>query len=162
MRIRMTSSIPGQYDDGRPWPPAGGEIDVAEDHGRDLILGGHAVNAYAPAAVTPPVLPFVSEPSSTAAGPGTAAGPTLETIVRAGTATAPAAATVPEPEAVAKAAAAIPDPEPEPDPASPPSPADPKADWTEYAVSQAKTPAEAETARNMTKADLMSRYGGRL
>lgn len=40
-----------------------------------------------------------------------------------------------------------------------PAPADPKQVWIDYAVSQGLSPDEAAA---MTKADLMSRYGGRL
>jgi hypothetical protein len=41
----------------------------------------------------------------------------------------------------------------------PPRPADPKQAWVDYAAGQGMDP---ETAAAMSKADLMSRYGGRL
>jgi hypothetical protein len=43
--------------------------------------------------------------------------------------------------------------------AGPPAPSGPKQSWVDYAVSQGAT---ADEAAAMTKADLMSRYGGRL
>ncbi len=134
MLIRMITSIPGSYDNGQPWPPAGGVIDVPHDVGRDLILGGHAVDAHTPPppvpAPPPPPAPalapmVVSQPAATAAGP------------------------LPSP----------PEPEPDPEPPSAPGPADPKAEWIGYAISRGADP---DTAGRMTKADLMSRYGGRL
>jgi hypothetical protein len=60
---------------------------------------------------------------------------------------ATAAAVAPEPAVAAE------------EPPAPPAPADPKAAWIAYAVSQGAQP---DRAAMMTKADLMSRYGGRL
>ena len=147
MRIRMLIAISGGRADDRAWPPAGAEIDVPDGEGNDLLRGGHAVyvGPSAPPSLppVPPPLPplpvppepaaLVSEPAATAAGP-----------------------VVPEP--------AAPEPEPAAEPELPvaPGPADPKNAWIEYAVSKAKTPAEADAAARMSKADLMSRYGGRL
>ena len=50
-------------------------------------------------------------------------------------------------------------PEPEPEPAEPPRPSDPKQDWVDYAADRGLARDKAEA---MSKADLMSRYGGRL
>ena len=41
----------------------------------------------------------------------------------------------------------------------PPKPASPKQDWIEWAISEGADP---EQAANMTKVDLMSRYGSRI
>jgi len=133
MLIRMVTGIPGSYDNGQPWPPAGGVIDVPYEVGRDLILGGHAEDAVTPppapapppplVPAPPPVAMMVSQPAATAAGP------------------------LPPP------------PPPEPEPPAAPGPADPKAEWIDYAVSRGADP---DMAGRMTKADLMSKYGGRL
>lgn len=135
----------GRYDD-RPWPSLGTDFEVPDWEGEGLIRVGHArfVRASDPPAAppappppAPPVLspagPVVSEPAATAAGPVT-----------------------PEP---APEPAPGPEPEPEPEELPAPGPADPKAAWIEYAISQG---AKRDTAAAMTKADLMSRYGGRL
>jgi hypothetical protein len=44
-------------------------------------------------------------------------------------------------------------------PEEPPNPHDIKQRWIDYAVARGEPP---EVARDMTKADLMSKYGGRL
>lgn len=133
--IRMRSFLPGMYREGSPWPPAGGEIDVLPEHAADLIAGGHAENPY-----PPPPEPAAVIPEAVAA---VRDGPAAEPPV-----TEPAAEVPPDPPA---------------DEVPVPAPADPKTAWIAYAVSRARTPEEADAARNiLTKADLMSRYGGRL
>lgn len=147
MRIRIAADLGGRLDH-RPWPPAGTEIDVADDVGQGLIEGGHAVNASvrpeAPPRLPAPVV--ISEPAQTAAGP----------VISQEIAAAPEPE--PEPRWQDEFGGSDP-PEPEPEPAEPPAPGDPKAAWIDYAVSQG---ADRDVATAMTKADLMSRYGGRL
>ena len=146
-RVRMIISIPGVYDHGQPWPPACGELDIADnDQARDLILGGYAVDAAAPPARPP--APPVTVPLPPLPEPEPAAVPEPE----------PAAvkAPVPEPEPEPE-----PEPVPEPEPAAPPAPADPKSAWIDYAISQDPKLTQDKAAA-MTKVDLMSKYGGRL
>jgi|SRR5215472_6847455 len=70
-----------------------------------------------------------------------------------------------EPESVLEPAPEPEEVQPEEEPAmeegtgEAPSPSAPKADWVDYAVSKGEVPA---TAVSMTKADLQSKYGGRL
>jgi hypothetical protein len=147
MWIVMSHGVSGGRADGRNWPPAGVPIEVPYGEGTDLLRGEHAVQVRPPEppgpwALTPPAPPapppvtIVSEPAQTAAGP-----PQEKTLVQAA---------VPEP---------APEPEPEPEQPESPKPGDPKQDWINYAIGQGADEAAAEA---MTKADLMSRYGGRL
>lgn len=142
MRIHISG---GRHDD-RPWPPAGGEIDVPDLEGHDLIRAGHAV--FVRDSVPPPALepaaPLVSEPSETAAGP------TLQEWDDRILAAMKREVPIPEDQEALDA---------EPEEVLLPAPSAPKQDWIEYAVSQGADP---EMAARMTKVDLMSRYGGRL
>jgi hypothetical protein len=158
MWIRTFISPAGGRHDDRPWPPIGSELDVPAWEGQDLIRANHAVFLrWVEEAVPDPVpaVPVVSEPAQTAAGPLT------EPVIVPD----PEPVIVPEPE---PEPVIVPEPEPEPsrsvsdvppEPAEAPAPSDPKQDWIDYAVSQG---ADAAEAARQTKADLMSRYGGRL
>ena len=147
MRIRMLIAISGGRHDDRPWPPAGAEIDVPDHEGQDLLRAGHAVYVAPSAPVPPPVetARVVSEGAATAAGP----------VPRETVPPGPSQAELDD----AKAGQAAQDAGPVPDEMPPPAPGDPKQAWVDYAVSQGAGP---ETAGRMSKADLMSRYGGRL
>jgi len=73
----------------------------------------------------------------------------------------PAPEPVPEPEPApvpVKAAAKVPSPAPE-TAGEPPRPSDPKDAWVDYAASRGE---DRATAAAMSKADLMSKYGGRM
>ena len=43
MKIRMTEERTGPRHDGQPWPPVGGEIEVADDEGAAVCEHGWAV-----------------------------------------------------------------------------------------------------------------------
>lgn len=129
----------GRWDD-RVWPPPGIEFEVTAEEGEGLVRSSSAVKIRElpddrPEYITPPAP--VSLPSHTAAGPDYT----------------PESAPEEEPGPAASGA----------DPPEPPKPADPKQDWMDYA-SDPRTPGHIteDEAGMMTKADLMSRYGGRL
>ena len=68
------------------------------------------------------------------------------------------------PASLARATVTAPAPPDSPEPADhdvpePPRPSDPKQDWVDYAAGQGLPRDKAEA---MSKADLMSRFGGRL
>jgi hypothetical protein len=133
MWVQMLITISGGRADGTNWPDRYGVLEVPDHEGRDLIRARHAIPA---------------DPPAVTAGPGTAR------------VTAAAAPVIPEqaaavPEGIPEPAAAVPVPAETPAP----GPADLKAAWVDYAVSQGTDRGQAEA---MTKADLMSRYGGRL
>jgi hypothetical protein len=177
MRIKMLTHISGGRADDRPWPPANTEIDVPDHEGKDLIRGRLALyvrpsDPPPPAPSPPPPGPLpvpaepaavmVSTPAQTAAGPvpppepdpEPEPEPDRETVFRDDVEKAvEQLPSVPEPE---PAADVPPDPEPAPEP---PAPSDPKPAWIDYAVIRG---ADRGIATAMTKADLMSRYGGRL
>lgn len=148
--IRMIVGVSGYRHDGRPWPPAGGEIEVPDWEADDLIRGQNAVPHEQPhdRPVTPAPVPGEARPASQVEAEEGARRGFIQQAEQhlaehpgvAETATEEAAG--PGPAEVAR-----------------PAPADVKQAWIDYAVSQGADP---ETAAAMTKADLMSRYGGRL
>lgn len=154
MWIEMVMHMSGTRANGEKYPPGFTPFLVEDWEGEHLIRGGCARQiapppgrAQAPVAVPAPPAPEPpvpqSEPSPTAAGPVMPDVPRSEpSLTAAG----------PEPQA------AEPEPEPEPD-ARRPAPSDPKQAWVDYAVAQGL---DWDTASRMTKADLQSRYGGRL
>lgn len=170
MRVRMIYYISGGRHDGREWPQPGVPIEVPDWEGEDLVRGGHAVLAAPdgpapqPLPGKPPVPSGAEQSDETAAGPAAqatqpdgAAGRVAEADAQA--ARAPAgneadgipgepAELAAEPDVVAA------DPS-----AAVPGPSAAKQAWIEYAVTRGAQPQEAA---GMTKADLMSRYGGRL
>jgi hypothetical protein len=175
MRIKMLTHISGGRADDRPWPPANTEIDVPDHEGQDLVNGRLALyvgpSAPPPRAPSPPppgpvpvpaepAAVMVSTPAQTAAGPVPAAEPEIVIAPPGpGPVPEPVADVPPVPEPVPEPVVNTP-PVPEPEPApEPPAPSDPKPAWIDYAVSQG---ADRGIAAAMTKADLMSRYGGRL
>jgi hypothetical protein len=132
----------GRWDD-RPWPPPGVEFEVSAEEGAGLVRSHTAVKirelkADRPEYVTPPAP--VSLPSETAAGP-VPPDP------------APEADASPGPAAPSDGVGDV------QDEAEPPKPGDPKQAWIDWAVGQGM---DGERAGAMSKADLMSRYGGRL
>lgn len=134
----ITHMSGGRYDD-RPWAPPGVPFEVPDEEGEGLIRWHHAVwIADSAAPVIAPAVPVpVSLPAETAAGP-----------VPAEAAGVPGDGS----SLFEQMGGTITGPEP-------PKPADSKAAWIAYAVSQG---AQEDDAAAMTKIDLMSRYGGRL
>jgi hypothetical protein len=184
--VRMLQYISGGRHDGRDWPDpqrGDGEIEVPEWEARDLLAGRLAVPAGGGAGSSAAPAPQAEAPVQHEPGAGAAAvppepAPVPPPEVSAVTEVSPVAevagerqalpGTPPEaPAAVAGVpdAAALPEPEPvaetvmEELPAGPPNPHDIKQRWVDYAVTRGEDP---EIARDMTKADLMSKYGGRL
>lgn len=156
MWIVMTLTISGGRADGRPWPDRlGAAIDVPREEGEHLVKVGQAFEVAPPAGVQATLIPApaadpVSEPAATAAGP------VPETA--AGAQAAAASAGVPAAEVPEPAAEEIPAEAPADSPELP-KPADSKQAWIDYALGQG---ASAAAVADATKADLMSRFGGRL
>lgn len=145
MWIETVMHMSGTRANGEKYPPGFTPFQVEDWEGEHLIRGGCARQvapppgrAQAPVAVPAPPVP----PAPPAAVPDV---PRSEpSLTAAG----------PEPQA------AEPEPEPEPEPdARRPAPSDPKQAWVDYAIAQGL---DWDTASRMTKADLQSRYGGRL
>jgi len=137
-------TLSGGRCDGRPWPPAGTPIDVPDWEAEHAVNAGWA---------------YYHEPPAPDPDPGAVQPPAPE-VSEAGH---PAGNLVPEPPAAEAVQEVVPDPvpvpEPEDDDPDPPRPSDPKQDWVAYAQSRGMSPV---TAAAMSKADLMSRFGGRL
>lgn len=150
MIVQMVLQVSGGRADGREWPPPWVDLEVPDAEGEDLVRGGlarrveHREVPPSPRQPEPePVTVYAPEPGD----PGT-----------------PEAAPVPEPSpAAAGPAPAQEVPAPEPDKGADeipvPKPADSKQAWIDYAVSQGTSP---EQANDLTKAQLMQVYGGRL
>jgi hypothetical protein len=170
----MRDHVSGGRWDGRDWPLANGEIEVPEWEARDLIAGGLAVPASGGAGDSAVPAPQGEVPAHPEPGAGASAAAEPEPAPSQLPGTPPEPDPVLPPEVspvagvspVAEAAAIAeatqmpePDPPPEEVPASPPAPNDVKQHWIDYAVTQGENP---DTAMAMTKADLMSKYGGRL
>lgn len=140
--IRLRETLSGGRCDGRPWPPGGELIDVPDWEAEHAVNAGWAYYDDPPAPPEPEVVP----------GP-----------VRAQAAPAQAEAVAPvrqpDPEDEHDRLEAVADGTEEPEVPEPPRPSDPKQDWVDYAADRGMDP---EKAAAMSKADLMSRYGGRL
>ena len=154
--VRMKDHISGGRWDGRAWPPANGEIEVPEWEATDLIRGQLAVLAGGGAGRSAVPAPQPEAPAQNE--PGAGASTPLP-----GRPPEPAPVAPPEVSAVAEVypaaeVAQLPDAQP-PDAEDPPAPGDIKQKWIDYAITQGEDPA---TAAAMTKADLMSKHGGRL
>jgi hypothetical protein len=176
MLVRMISHISGGRN-GVPWPPANETIDLPEAEALDLIRGEMAVPGDRDAqALAGKVAeqPTPGHPSKIdARPPSQIEGEELAAQAAAEQGNPPAVASSAEPSGELPSLA--------PDVAGPdeaggdgnaardaaesssvaesPGPSAPKAAWITYAISQG---ADEDTAAAMTKADLMSRYGGRL
>ena len=145
-------TLSGGRCDGRPWPPAGTPIDIPDWEAEHAVNAGWA---------------YYYEPPAADPDPGAVREPAAEAVLEAGEAGHPAGDLAPEPPAAKDAHAPVqepvPDPVPVPEPEDedpdPPRPSDPKQDWVDYAQSRGMSPV---TAAAMSKADLMSRFGGRL
>ena len=166
--VRMAETLSGGGPGGRDWRdfPAGASLEVEDWEAEDLIRirlavpdpeGGKGVTAAPePGAAAPAA---ESEPGAGAP----AAAP------EDGTGVSPLAQASPLAEVSGTAAGVLPAPEPEPLPVKlpPPEPpvvlrplpADPKQAWVDYAIAQGEDP---DVAPRLTKADIMSKYGGRL
>lgn len=190
MLIRMKQQMSGGRHDGKPWPPPFTPFEVPDWEGRDLILGGMADpygkdaeqaarklreqptaghpsklderEADAPAEAEPaPELPGLAGAEADEGGPGDGAADAGQAAAEAPADPAPPGAATPA-EAVPAEDAPPGNAPAETSPAEDvpaPTPASPKQAWVDYAVSQG---ADVHAALQMTKADLMSRYGGRL
>lgn len=185
--VRMLQYISGGRHDGRDWPDpqrGDGTIDVADWEAQDLIRGRLAVpagggtgggagssaepapQAEAPVHNEPGAGAYAApepEPAPVAvAEPAPVAPPEVSPVTEvspvAGVAPSPAAELPGVPDA-----ATLPEPVEETVmeelPAGPPNPHDIKQRWVDYAITRGEDPA---IARDMTKADLMSKHGGRL
>jgi hypothetical protein len=154
MIIQMRLNMSGGRYDNRQWPPAEVDFEVPDEEGRALIKDRNAVFVRQSAdPVLPPAAdPVISEPASTATGPVWS---TPEEVAHEpGPGTEPGIViTEHAPEEVVHA------PAPEPEMPEQPRPADLKRTWEDYAVAQGMDPDDAVDA---TKAELMSKYGGRL
>ncbi len=146
MWIAMVHDMSGARYDDRMWPGAGIPIEVPDWEGEALVADHDAIE------VPPPPPPPSSAPKADwvdhavdlGVPPDEAAAMTKAELI--------GEAQVPEP--VFAPGGPIPGDGPEP-----PKPADPKQAWMDYAVTQGMT---EDQAGMMTKADLMSRFGGRL
>jgi hypothetical protein len=159
-KVRMVVGISGERHDGRRWPPAGTVLTVPDWEAEDLIRGQNAVPVSQADDVPAAPPPVVSDPrpESQAAGEQLAAKAAAEEEA-AGDETAPTPVVPPEISAVAQVSPLARVSGAEPDPGITPIPSAPKQAWIDYAIAQGAT---TEDASSMTKADLMSRYGGRL
>jgi len=141
MWVVMTLTISGGRADGRPWPDRlSTPIDVPREEGEHLVRVGQAFEVEAPGRAEAPHGPASATPAPVSESSPTAAGP-------------------PEAEVSAPEEEAAPEPAAGEEPGDMPKPADAKQAWLDYALSQG---ADADVAAGMTKADLMSRFGGRL
>jgi hypothetical protein len=165
--VRMIVSLSGGGPGGRDWRdyPADATLTVEDWEAEDLIRIGLAVpdpegNGEQPA----PAAPQAEEPSAPEPAPELAPGTLVSPSSTAAGASAPPAG---DQDGAGQAEGATEPAEPDAEPAeaaagSPvaaPAPSAPKQAWIDYAVSCGASPDEAAS---MTKADLMSRYGGRL
>jgi hypothetical protein len=135
---------------------AGDAIDVPDWEYDRCIAAGWAEHA------DPPAPPKAAKAPKKKPEPAVVAVTVLE-VNEAGHPTGNVAPAPPfNPDTVAKLQAAEQKKAPEPAEEAvpePPRPADPKPDWVDYAVTRGMAP---EKAALLSKADLMSRYGGRL
>jgi hypothetical protein len=191
MIIAMLISMSGGRDDDRPWPGVNLPFEVTDIEGEGLVRWGNAQNLTAqgwtldkiPPHMRLPGTVHVSAPGPVSLPAGTAAGP-------ADNPPAPPADNPPAPDPPLPRVHDLPedprpasmtqpvdtemlgvddddpgvDGEPDDDPPERPKPADPKQAWIDYAVSGAPVADRIPEpqASGMSKADLMSRYGGRL
>lgn len=185
MWITMLEFISGGRPDNTPWPDKGVVFEVSDEEGVRLIRGQLAQQVRPPAPPEPnadvagavtTITPSATETEAAEiAAPAAAAHAAVAPAEAAADAAVEAAAAPvahPEPEPEPEPAAKVPDepaeeshpqealkPETAPEPVQPPAPADSKAAWVEYAVSQGASP---EEAAGQTKAQLQSAFGGRL
>jgi hypothetical protein len=176
--MRMRESLSGGRYDGRPWPPAGEKIDVPDWEYERSLAAGWAVHADPDPEPAPPEPVKAPEPEPVRVY-ASAHKPEPEEKYKPEPEPARVQARAPEPVRVPAEVSRETAPEedaprwqdefggsdppgapaPEPEPAEPPRPSDPKQDWIDYAADQGL---DREKAAAMSKADLMSRYGGRL
>jgi hypothetical protein len=162
MWIAMHSQISGGRADGTQWPWPHTPFQVPDAEGADLLRGGLGYRVDPPVTAPPPPeperVPVVSRETvfredlneavtGLAPGPEVTGGPPGDPEVTGQDAPYGDPGSPGDP-AVSSAL-----------PPGPPRPADPKQAWVEYAVAQGTGEDEANL---MTKADLMSRFGGRL
>ena len=134
-KVQMIVTMSGSRPDGRPWPAAGYLLDVEDWEAEHLVRGAMAVPHHEPPPPEPEPEPWVPMASTPAPDQFQMVPPD-----------------VPGPEVVM---------EPEQTPLSErraPKPVHPKADWVAWAV---KSGAAEEDVRELTKAELMERYGER-
>lgn len=169
MRVRMHTQISGTRD-GERWPPAWETIEVPDAEGYDLINAGLAEQAdeAEPGQLPgrPPASAEAAEHSETAQAEAEAAAEHAE-VASQEAAEAAEAARAPAGDGAdtgqgepAETPPAEPPVAADDTPAAAPGPSAPKQAWIDYAVNAHG--ADVHAASSMTKADLMSRYGGRL
>jgi len=174
MLVRMLIHISGGRN-GVPWPPANETIEVPDDEGAGLIQAEIAVASGKDAKAVMDRLaeqPTPGHPSKLdARPPSQVEGEKLAAEAAVEQENAPAATEEPPGELPSLApdvadqdeaggAGNAEDGAAEPAPvAEAPGPSAPKQAWIDYAISTGASP---DAAAAMTKADLMSRYGGRL
>jgi hypothetical protein len=169
MLVTMRTQISGTRD-GERWPPPGETIEVPDPEGFDLIRADLAEQAEraAPGQLPgrPPVSAEAAEHSEAAQSEAEAAAAHAE-VASQEAAEAAEAARAPAGDGAdtgqgepSETAAAEPDVAAAETPAAAPGPSAPKQAWIDYAVNVQG--ADVHAASSMTKADLMSRYGGRL
>lgn len=162
--IVLRETLSGGRIDGRQWPPAGEMIDVPAWEAEHAVNAGWAYYAEEPTAPEPPSVP---QPVKAPARPADKAPEPVKQEKH------------PDPaeKSQDRAAQNPPDKSGEPDAGKdagrdagkdtpvkasepePPRPSDPKQDWVDYAAGRGMS---EDKAQAMSKADLMSRYGGRL
>jgi hypothetical protein len=136
--IRLRETLSGGRADGRPWPVAGEVIDVPAWEYDHCIAAGWAEHADPP----------ISTPEK-AKDPGPEKAKASEMPPEEISEWGPEHGAVQEKKV----------PEQEEAVSEPPRPSDPKQDWVDYAADRGLPRDKAEA---MSKADLMSRFGGRL
>lgn len=133
MWIELVMHMSGTRANGERYPPGWTAFQVADWEGEHLVRGGMAREVAAPPPPSPPP-PLPVPPYAPAQAP-------------------PAPSNLTEPDLIEPAQGG------QELQGDPPAPADSKLAWVSYAISQGADP---DTASRMTKADLQSRYGGRL
>ena len=177
MLVRMLTHISGGRN-GVPWPPAGETIEVPDDEGASLIRAEVAVASGKDAKAIMDSLaeqPTAGHPSKLdARPPSQIEGEKLAAEAAAEQGDPPAVAAIEEPsgelpslardeagqDEAGGAGNAARDAAESSSVAEAPGPSAPKQAWIDYAVQVHG--ADVHAAGSMTKADLMSRYGGRL
>jgi len=152
-KVRMLVGVSGYRHDDRKWPPAGETIDVPGWEADDLIRGGNAIAV--PAGSAPDPEPGVTESRP----PSQIEGEALAAEAEAGAAQADSEDGTGAGDSSGSGDEDPDDGKPEGRPSAP-APSAPKQDWIDFAVQVHG--ADVHAATGMTKADLMSRYGGRL
>jgi hypothetical protein len=152
--VRMIVTLSGGGPGDRDWRdyPAGASLEVEDWEAEDLIRIGLAV----PGPEGGSGRPAMPEPAAEV--PAGESEPAAGAAAAPDTGVSPLAEVSPLAQAAVTGAGTVPPGEPA-DETGPPAPHDAKRAWIDWAITRGADP---DTAAAMTKADLMSRYGGRL